>query len=83
MRKMIILPILFNLCIRLQVINEVKVTSQDERNIKVKVKLSTSFPIICQILPISTHYSSLCVAISQSFIRSSSYIKVKVRSRSK
>ena len=46
-------------CIWLQVINEVKVTHQGECPIKVKVKMSTSFPILCQILLISTHYSSV------------------------
>ena len=65
----------------LQVINEVKVTNQVEGHIKVKVKISTSFPILCQILLISTHYSSVCGY--KSLIRSSSYIKVKVTSRSK
>ena len=34
------------LCIWLQVINEVKVTHQVEGHIKVKVKISTSFPIL-------------------------------------
>ena len=43
------------LCLWLQVINKVKVTNQGEGHIKVKVKLSTSFPILCQILLISTH----------------------------
>ena len=43
------------LCMWLQVINKVKVTHQDEGHIKVKVKISTSFPILCQILLISTH----------------------------
>ena len=38
------------LCIWLQVINEVKITHQGEGYIKVKVKISTSFPILCQIL---------------------------------
>ena len=51
------------LCIWLQVINEVKVTHQGEGHIKVKVKLSTSFPILCQNLLIS-HLISLCVATS-------------------
>ena len=50
------------LCIWLQVINEFKVTHQGEGHIKVKVKISTSFPILCQILLIYTftHYSSVC-----------------------
>ena len=65
----------------LQVSNEVKVTHQSEGHIKVKVKISTSFPILCQVLLISTHYSSVCGYMS--LIRSSSYIKVKVTSRSK
>ena len=65
----------------LQVTNEIKVTNQGEGHIKVKVKISTSFPILCQILLISTHYSSVCGY--KSLIRSSSYIKVKVTSRSK
>ena len=69
------------LYIWLQVINEVKVTNQGEGCIKVKVKIYTSFPILCQILLISTHYSSVCSY--KSLIRSSSYIKVKVTSRSK
>ena len=33
----------------LQVINEVKVTNQGEGHVKVKVKISTSFTILCQI----------------------------------
>ena len=69
------------LCIWLQVINEVKVTHQGEGHIKVKVKLSTSFPILCQILLLSTPYCSVCGY--KSLIRSCSYIKVKVTSRSK
>ena len=69
------------LCIWLQVINEVKVTHQGEGHIKVKVKISTSFPILCQILLISTPYFS--VYGHKSLIRSCSYIKVKVTSRSK
>ena len=48
------------LYIWLQVINEVKITNQGEGHIKVKVKISTSFPILSQILLISTHYSSVC-----------------------
>ena len=64
------------LCIWLQVINKVNVTHQGEGHIKVKVKISTSFPILCQILLISTHYSSVCGY--KSLIRLSSYIKVKV-----
>ena len=48
------------ICIWLQVINEVKVTHQSEGHIKVKVKISTSFQILYQILLISTHYSSVC-----------------------
>ena len=69
------------LCMWLQVINEVKVTHQGEGHIKVKVKISTSFPILCQVLLISTHYSSVCGY--KSLIRSRSDIKVKVTSRSK
>ena len=69
------------LYIWLQVINEVKVTNQGEGCIKVEVKISTSFPILCQILLISTHFSSVCSY--NSLIRSSSYIKAKVTSRSK
>ena len=53
MRNMIIL--LISACIWLQVINNVKVTHQADGHIKVKVKLSTSFPILCQILLIATH----------------------------
>ena len=69
------------LCIWLQVINEVKVTHQGEGHIKVKVKISTSFPILCQILLISTPYFSVCGY--KSLIRSCSYIEVKVTLRSK
>ena len=69
------------LCICLQVINEVKVRHQGEGHIKVKVKIYTSFPILCQILLISTHVFSVCSY--KSLITSSSYIKVKVTSRSK
>ena len=69
------------LCIWLQVINKIKVTHQCESHIKVKVKISSFFPISCHILLISTHYSSVCGY--KSLIRSSSYIKVKVISRSK
>ena len=72
---------MFILYIWLQVINEVKVINLGQGHIKVKVKISTSFPILCQILLISTHYSSVCGY--KSLIRSSSYIKVKVTSRSK
>ena len=64
----------------LQVINEVKVTNQGDSHIKVKVKISTTFPILSQIILISTHYSSVCGY--KSLRRSSSYIKVKVTSRS-
>ena len=38
------------LCIWFQVINEVKVTHQGEGHIKIKVKISSTFPILCQIL---------------------------------
>ena len=38
------------LCIWLQVNNEVKITHQGEGHIKVKVKISTFFPMVCQIL---------------------------------
>ena len=69
------------LCIWLQVLNEVKVTHQGEGHIKIKVKISTSIPILYQILLISKHYSSVCGY--KSLIGSSSYIKVKVTSRSK
>ena len=58
------------LCIWLQVINEVKITHQSEGHIKVKVKISTFFPILGQILLISKHYSSVCGY--KSLIRSSS-----------
>ena len=44
----------------LQVINEVKVTHQGEGHIKVKVKITTSFPILCKILLITTYYFSVC-----------------------
>ena len=43
------------LCIWLQVNNKVKGTHQGEGNIKVKVKISSFFPILGQILLISTH----------------------------
>ena len=43
-------------CIWLLIVNEVKVIHQGEGHIKVKVKIFTSFPILCQILLISTHY---------------------------
>ena len=69
------------LCIWLQVINEVKVTHQGEGHTKVKVKISTSFPILYQILLISIHYSSVCSY--KSLLGLSPYIKVKVTSRSK
>ena len=72
---------MLNLCIWLQIINKVKVTHQGEGHIKVKVKISSFFPILCQSLLISTHLSSVCGY--KSLIRSSSYIKVKVTSRSK
>ena len=42
------------LCMWLEVINKVKVTHQGEGHIKVKVKMSTSILILCQILLIST-----------------------------
>ena len=69
------------ICIWLQVINEVKVTHQGEGHIKVKVKMLTSFRILCKIICISTHYFSVCGY--RSLIRSSSHIKVKVTLRSK
>ena len=64
------------LCVWLQVIDNVMATHLGEGHIKVKVKLSSSFPILCQILLISTHQFSVCGY--KSLIRSSSYIKVKV-----
>ena len=70
------------LCIWLQVINEVKVTHQGEDHIKVKVKISTSFPILCQILLISTHYSSVFLQVINrvKFIhQGEGHIKVKVK----
>ena len=39
----------------LHVINKVKITHQCEGHTKVKAKISTSFPIVCQLLLISTH----------------------------
>ena len=69
------------ICIWLQVINEVKFMHHGEGHIKVKVKMSTSFPILCQILLISAHYFSLCGY--RSLIMSSSCIKVNVTLRSK
>ena len=42
------------LCMWLQVINKVKVTHQNEGHIKVKVKISSSVPTLCEILLIST-----------------------------
>ena len=68
-------------CIWLQVINEVKVTHQGEGHIKVKVKVTTSFPFLSKILLISTYYFSVCGY--NLLIKSSLYIKVKVTSRSK
>ena len=68
-------------CIWLQVINEVKVTNQDEGRIKVKVKVTTSFPFLWKILLILIYYFSVCGY--NLLIKSSSYIKVKVTSRSK
>ena len=50
------------LCIWLQVINEVKVTHQGEGHIKVKVKISTFFPMLCQFF--FKHIIPLCVATS-------------------
>ena len=70
------------LYIWLQVINEVKVTNQGKGHIKVKVKISTSFPILYQILLISTHYSYvvwLQVINKVKFIhQGEGHIKVKV-----
>ena len=68
---------MLNIYIWLQVFNEFKITHQGEGHIKVKVKISTSFPVLCQILLISTYYSSVCGY--KSLIRSSSYIKVKAK----
>ena len=39
----------------LQVINKVKITHQGEGHIKVKVKISSSFPTLCKILLILTY----------------------------
>ena len=47
----------------LQVINMVKVTHQGQGHIKVKVKNTTSFAILYQILLISTHYSSVWLQV--------------------
>ena len=55
------------LYIWLQVINEVKVTNQGEGHIKVKVKISTSFPILCNpyfAAHLFQHIFPLCMAIS-------------------
>ena len=43
------------LCMWLQVINKVKVTYQGEGYIKVKVKISSSFPTLYKILLILTY----------------------------
>ena len=43
------------LCMWLQVINKVKGTYQGEGHIKVKVKISSSFPTLCKFLPIVTY----------------------------
>ena len=48
----------FNLLILymwLQVINKVKITHQGQGHIKVKVKISSSFPTLCKILLILTY----------------------------
>ena len=67
------------LCIWLQVINEVKVTHQGEGHIKVKVKISTSFPILCKF--VNTLF--LCVATSPNKVKfihqGEGHIKVKVK----
>ena len=71
------------LCIWLQAINEVNFKHNREGHIKVKVKISTSFPILCQILLISTHYPSVCgyrVINKVKFIHEGDgHIKVKVK----
>ena len=51
------------LCIWLQVINEVEVTHQGEGHIKVKVKISTSFPIYAKFY-LFQHIIPLCEATS-------------------
>ena len=43
------------LCMWLQVINKVKITHQGDGHIKVKVKISSSLPILCKILLILTY----------------------------
>ena len=70
------------LYILLQVINEVKATNQGEGHIKVKVKISTSFPILYQILLISSHYSCVWLQVIDKvkFIhQGEGHIKVKVK----
>ena len=69
------------LCIWLQVINEVKVTHQGEGYIKVKVKIPTSFPILCKFFLISTHYFRVWLQVINKvkFIhQGEGHIKVKV-----
>ena len=54
------------ICIWLQVINEVKVTHQGEGHIKVKVKMSTSFPILCSpyFLQAGGLHSTECILVN-------------------
>ena len=70
------------LCIWLQVITKVKVTHQGEGYIKIKVKISTSFPILCQIF---TYFNTLFLCMLLQFInkvkfihQGEGHIKVKV-----
>ena len=51
------------LCIWLQLINKVKVTHQGEDHIKVKVKISSFFPIFVKFY-LFQHINPLCVATS-------------------
>ena len=55
LEKMITYFNLLILCVWLHIISKVKVTHQGADDIKVKLKISSSFPILCKILLISTY----------------------------
>ena len=67
-------------CIWLQAINDIKVTHQGEGHIKVKV---IYLKYLSNFVPNFTYFNTSSVCGYKSLIRSSSYIKVKVTSRSK
>ena len=67
------------LCMKLKVINKIKVTHKGEGHIKAKVKISSSLPTLCKILLILTYYSTGY----RPLIRSRLHIKMKVTLRSK